>query len=84
VTDQPTRRAKRRRSKPRYADADAVRDKRVLAGLSQVRLAELAGVTQPHISAIERGAASPSVAVLHALAGALGCDVIEIMYKAAS
>lgn len=82
VTNQPTRRRQRGRSKPKYADADAVRNKRVEAGLSQTQLADGAGVTQPHISAIERGAASPSVEVLHNLAHALGCDVADIMHKA--
>jgi transcriptional regulator with XRE-family HTH domain len=61
-----------------------VRNKRVEAGLSQTGLADLVGVTQPHISAIERGVASPSVEVLHALAKALGCKVAEIMHRAGS
>lgn len=84
MTDEPARRRQRRRSKPRYADANAIFNKRVEAGLSQTRLAELAGVTQPHISAIERGDASPSVDVLHALANALDCPVTEIMLRAVS
>lgn len=67
---------------PKYADEHAVRNKRVEAGLSQTELAERANITQPHVSAIERGASSPSVEVLHALAAALGCEVAEIMHRA--
>lgn len=78
-----TKLKRRTRARPKYHDPEAVRRKRVAAGLSQVDLAERAGVSQPHISAMERGASSPSVEVLHALAEALGCDVEEIMYKTA-
>ena len=75
---------RRTRGRPKYADAEAVRRKRVEARLSQTQLATAVGVKQPHISAIERGTASPSVDLLHKLAEALKCELAEIMYKAAS
>jgi transcriptional regulator with XRE-family HTH domain len=58
-----------------------VRRKRIAAGLSQSGLARLAGITQPHVSAIERGKSSAGVEVLQAIAKALKCPVEEIMYK---
>jgi len=79
-----TKATRRARARPRYADAEAVRRKRAEAGLSQAQLAAKTGVTQPHISAIERGASSPSVDVLHALARAFGCKVQDLMPKAGS
>lgn len=82
VTTTPPRPKRRNRSKPKYTDGTAVRRKRVEAGLSQEALAELAGVSQPHISAIELDISSSSVDVLHALATALGCEPSELMCKA--
>lgn len=79
-----TRTQRRTRARPMYADGDAVRTKRALAGLSQAQLATKAGITQPHVSAIERGAASPSVDVLHKLAKAIGCPVQDLMPQAGS
>jgi len=82
VTTTPPRPKRRGRSKPKYTDGSAVRRKRVEAGLSQEALAEMAGVTQPHISAIERDISSSGVDVLHALAHALGCEPADLMCKA--
>lgn len=45
---------------------------RISAGLSQVQLAEKAGVTQSLVSKIEKGQANPTLDVIEAIAGALG------------
>ncbi|WP_157251065.1 helix-turn-helix domain-containing protein [Nonomuraea typhae] len=70
--------------RPRYANGLAVREKRVKAKLTQVQLAELANITQPHVSAIELGRSSPGVEVLHRLADIFKCEVGELMIKAES
>src|SRR3954452_21221488 len=49
-----------------------IRDQRVVAKLSQRRLAERAGVSNAYLSQIERGLHEPSIRVLHAIAAALG------------
>jgi len=48
-----------------------LRSLRRLASLTQAALAERSGVSLPHVNKIERGAASPSLAVVAALAAAL-------------
>lgn len=40
-------------------------------GLTQVQLAELSGISQPHVSALERGVWEPRLATIMALARAL-------------
>src|SRR5262245_44221911 len=50
-------------------------DLRTDIGVSQCRLAEAAGIPQSYTSAIEHGRADPSLAVLVAIADALGADV---------
>ena len=47
--------------------------------LSQNRLAKLAGISQPALSAIESGSANPSAGTVELLAGALGCTVSELI-----
>ena len=48
---------------------------RLKASLTQVRLAELAGTTQPTISAYERGAKVPDLATLERILGAAGFEL---------
>ncbi|MCL2011087.1 MAG: helix-turn-helix transcriptional regulator [Synergistaceae bacterium] len=48
-------------------------------GLKQEDLAEKLGLTQANISRIEASAKGPSAEMLIAVAGALGCDVRELM-----
>ena len=47
--------------------------RRRLRGLTQARLAALAGTSQQHVSLIERGIAGVEVATLRGLLAALGC-----------
>jgi transcriptional regulator with XRE-family HTH domain len=56
-------------------DGARLRAARTATGLSQASLGKLVGVEQPHISAMENGARSPSVEVLRMLAAALGVSV---------
>lgn len=48
---------------------------RLQAGLTQTLLAELAGTTQPTISAYERGAKIPDLATLERVVAAAGFDL---------
>jgi transcriptional regulator with XRE-family HTH domain len=54
--------------------SDRIRLMRRAQKLSQTRLAEKIGVTQPYIAEIEKGRKTPSVEVLEKLCGALGCS----------
>jgi DNA-binding XRE family transcriptional regulator len=47
-------------------------------GMSQTALARAIGVTRPAVSRMEAGASNPSLAVLVALADALGCTIDEL------
>lgn len=49
------------------------------AGLTQMELAELAGVSQPTLSAIETGLAVGRPSTLTAIADALGCSVTDLL-----
>jgi DNA-binding XRE family transcriptional regulator len=52
-----------------------VLERRHFFGLSQTQLAELAGVTQQAVSAIETGAANPRIATARKIALALRTDL---------
>lgn len=52
-----------------------VRSARKLAGLTQHALADIAGTTQPHVSAIETGGRVGSMEMIASLAKALGVTV---------
>jgi predicted nucleotidyltransferase len=59
--------------------AEVLRRARALSGLSQSELARRAGVSQPVISAYERGRREPGLSTLVKLVNATGCDVsIEV------
>ena len=55
----------------RIALGQAVYDRRIALGLSQAQLAARAGTTQTVISRLEGGAVTPTLPLLHRLAGAL-------------
>ena len=49
------------------------------AGLSQEQLAEQAGITQQHLSGLERGTQNPTVLTLAQIAEALGASVVALV-----
>jgi transcriptional regulator with XRE-family HTH domain len=55
----------------RIALGQAVYDRRIALGISQTELARRAGTTQTVISRLEGGAVTPTLPLLHRLAGAL-------------
>ena len=52
-----------------------VHDRRVELGLTQAELAERAGMTQPQLSRLESGGATPTVPLLARIAAALNADL---------
>ena len=58
-------------SPKRQVFAASLERARKAAGLTQAELAEKSGVSQPHVSALERGAWEPRLATIMALAKAL-------------
>jgi XRE family transcriptional regulator, regulator of sulfur utilization len=61
---------------------DAVRRLRVEEGISQIALAEKAGLNHNFIGEIERGEKLASVVTIVRLAGAFGLRAAELMAKA--
>ena len=57
----------------------AIRTRRHAAELSQDALAEAAGISQSHLSALETGGVEPSMAVLRRLAASLGCEARDLV-----
>ena len=55
---------------------ELVREARKRAGLTQARLAELAGTTQSAIARLERGGRPPRIDTLLRIAEALQCDLV--------
>lgn len=55
---------------------DVVRKARELRSLTQTQLAEISGIEQSNISAIENGRRQPSAATLHQLLLACGFEVL--------
>ena len=62
----------------RYA-GQAIEIERTKAGLTQGDLAQLSGVSQPHISSIEKGSWSPKLNTVMLIAEALGVDVNALL-----
>ena len=60
---------------------ERIRQLRKQQGVSQVELAEKAGLSQPHIVRIEQGRYSVGLDTLQAIAKALGCTVDIIAVK---
>ena len=59
--------------------ARRLREARKEAGLSQVRLSELAGLDRSYISDLERGSANPSLLKMAQLARILGKSVADLL-----
>jgi transcriptional regulator with XRE-family HTH domain len=60
-----------------------LRHSRLVAGLTLLQLAQVAGCSESLISKIERGSATPSLAMLHRLAMALGTNISALMSEEA-
>src|SRR2546429_967180 len=54
----------------------AVRERRLALGLSQVELAARAGMTQPALSRLEAGGVVPTIPLLERISAALDADLI--------
>lgn len=54
----------------------AVRERRLALGLSQVEFATRAGVTQPALSRLEAGAVVPTIPLLERISAALDADLV--------
>jgi ribosome-binding protein aMBF1 (putative translation factor) len=54
----------------------AVRERRLALGLSQIKLAARAGVTQPALSRLEAGGVIPTIPLLDRISIALDADLI--------
>lgn len=62
----------------------AVRERRLALGLSQVELATRAGMTQPALSRLEAGGVVPTIPLLERISAALDADlIVEIAPHAA-
>jgi transcriptional regulator with XRE-family HTH domain len=59
-----------------------LRELRTERGISQERLAQLAGLDRTYVSGIERGERNPSLANLLRLADALECRLSEVARRA--
>jgi len=57
----------------------AVRRCRTQAGISQERLAELAGVERAYVSALERGRRNPTLLTQQRIAAALGVTLHQLI-----
>src|SRR5437868_3343832 len=69
-------------SRSAAALGEIIRHQRELAELSMRRFADLAGISNPYLSQIERGLRAPSEHVLEAIATALGVSV-DALYEQA-
>ncbi len=54
----------------------AIRERRMALGLSQVELATRAGMTQPALSRLEAGGVVPTIPLLERISAALDADLI--------
>ena len=83
--------ARERRESPGYGEGyaeaqrafvigQAVRERRLALGLSQVELAAQAGLTQPALSRLEAGGVIPTIPLLERISAALDADRIVAMY----
>ena len=56
----------------------AIRAQRAKAGMSQIRLGEITGMEQAHISRLETGRAEPCLGTLRMIAKAFGITLAEL------
>lgn len=67
-----------------YLIGQAIRERRLVLGLSQVELAARAGMTQPALSRLEAGGVVPTIPLLERISIALDADlIVEIAPHAA-
>ncbi|SRR6266567_2010213 len=59
-----------------YLIGQAVRERRLALGFSQVELASRAGMTQPALSRLEAGGVIPTIPLLGRISAALDADLI--------
>lgn len=52
---------------------------RIISNYSQMQLAQKAGISQCHLSSLERGVKQPTLPVLKRLAAALGISIAELI-----
>lgn len=57
----------------------AIKTARLAAGLSMTALAERSGLSQPYVSQLESGKASPSIATLYRIANSLGVTPQQLL-----
>jgi ribosome-binding protein aMBF1 (putative translation factor) len=89
--DVANQRRRREKYSEGYAEArrafligQAVRERRLALGLSQVELAARAGMTQPALSRLEAGGVVPTIPVLERITAALDAElIVEIAPHAA-
>lgn len=55
--------------------------KRMEAGITQVQLADICGVSAPYMSMLEHGVKCPSLALAECIAAALGCTVNDFLQE---
>jgi transcriptional regulator with XRE-family HTH domain len=60
----------------------ALRQRRVVIGVSQERLGELSGLDRTYISGIERAVRNPTIDSLSRIAEALECELSELLAAA--
>lgn len=61
------------------AYAETLRRERLHAGLSQVRLAETAGISLRYVAALEAGTYQPTITVMLAVAQAMGLTLTQMV-----
>lgn len=71
----------RQSSKPQPALGAVIRELRSKKGMTQEALAQGAGITVAHLSAIERGHANPTWATVVAIADALGATLAAVVKR---
>lgn len=76
-----TRPLRKRPKDPLDHEPEAVRYAREQAGLTQAQLAEMCGITQPHISEIENGTRNAPHPLIKKLAAALNCPRVILERK---
>jgi transcriptional regulator with XRE-family HTH domain len=83
MTGPPTPNDQRQEFEERLSDlGEFIRQQREVANVSVRRLAELAGVSNPYLSQIERGLRRPSAEILQQLAKALKISVEALYVRA--